>query len=99
MEQSQNPKPYRRQLLLRLVRIALMALSLLLLSVFLLPAQFLPPDMTLGEFLQALLGVLMLSGILRTQTKDCLAAGRRAGFVVERVVTRGKWVTALGRVR
>jgi polyferredoxin len=64
MEQSQNPKPYRRQLLLRLVRIALMALSLLLLSVFLLPAQFLPPDMTLGEFLQALLGVLMLSGVM-----------------------------------
>lgn len=44
-------------------------------------------------------GVLMLSGILRTQAKDCLAAGKKAGFVVERVVTRGKWVTALGTVR
>lgn len=44
-------------------------------------------------------GILMLSGILRTQAKDCLAAGKKAGFVVEKVITRGKWVTALGTVK
>jgi len=44
-------------------------------------------------------GVLMLSGILRSQSKDCLAAGKRAGFLVEKIVTKGKWVTAIGRVR
>ncbi|MCB1276291.1 50S ribosomal protein L11 methyltransferase [Prosthecobacter sp.] len=44
-------------------------------------------------------GILMLSGILNTQAKDCLAAGKRAGFVVTKVVTRGKWVTAVGTVR
>lgn len=42
-------------------------------------------------------GMLMLSGILRSQARDCLAAGKKAGFLVEKVVTRGKWVTALGR--
>lgn len=44
-------------------------------------------------------GMLMLSGILRTQAKDCLAAGKKAGFIVDRVVTRGKWVTAIGSAR
>lgn len=44
-------------------------------------------------------GVLMLSGILRTQAKECLAAGKRAGFVVQKVVTKGKWVTAMGTAR
>lgn len=44
-------------------------------------------------------GILMLSGILKSQAKACLAAGKRAGFVVEKVVTKGKWVTALGRVK
>jgi ribosomal protein L11 methyltransferase len=44
-------------------------------------------------------GVLMLSGILRTQAKDCLAAGKRAGFAVKKVITKGKWVTALGTVK
>lgn len=44
-------------------------------------------------------GILMLSGILRTQAKDCLAAGKKAGFLVEKVITRGKWVTALGTVK
>ncbi len=44
-------------------------------------------------------GVLMLSGILRTQAKDCLAAGKRAGFVVQKTNTKGKWVTALGTVK
>jgi len=41
-------------------------------------------------------GILMLSGILKSQAKDCLAAGKRAGFLVENIVTKGKWVTALG---
>jgi ribosomal protein L11 methyltransferase len=44
-------------------------------------------------------GVLMLSGILNSQARDCLAAGRRAGFIVTKVVTKGKWVTALGTVK
>lgn len=44
-------------------------------------------------------GILMLSGILKSQAKDCLAAGKRAGFVVQKVVTKGKWVTALGTVK
>ena len=44
-------------------------------------------------------GILMLSGILKSQAKDCLAAGKRAGFVVEKVVTKGKWVTAMGSVK
>ncbi|MEZ5385741.1 MAG: 50S ribosomal protein L11 methyltransferase [Prosthecobacter sp.] len=44
-------------------------------------------------------GLLMLSGILRSQAPGCLAAGKRAGFIVEKVVTKGKWVTAMGRVR
>lgn len=44
-------------------------------------------------------GVLMLSGILKSQAKACLAAGKRAGFVVEKVVTKGKWVTAMGTVK
>jgi ribosomal protein L11 methyltransferase len=44
-------------------------------------------------------GILMLSGILKSQAKACLAAGKRAGFVVEKVVTKGKWVTAMGTVK
>lgn len=44
-------------------------------------------------------GILMLSGILKSQAKDCLAAGKRAGLVVEKIVTKGKWVTAVGRVK
>ena len=43
-------------------------------------------------------GVLFISGILRTQAEGCLEAGRKAGFDFEHVVTRGKWVTARGRL-
>lgn len=43
-------------------------------------------------------GVLMLSGILRSQARGCLAAGERAGLKIEKVVTRGKWVTAVARL-
>ncbi len=59
---EQNPN--RRRPLARLLRIALIALGLLLLTVLLHPQRMLPPDMTLGEFFQATLGVLMLSGVL-----------------------------------
>ncbi|MDZ4405961.1 50S ribosomal protein L11 methyltransferase [Prosthecobacter sp.] len=44
-------------------------------------------------------GILMLSGILKSQAQDCLAAGKRAGFIVQKVVTKGKWVTALGTAK
>lgn len=44
-------------------------------------------------------GILMLSGILKSQAQECLAAGKRAGFVVEKVITKGKWVTAMGHAR
>lgn len=44
-------------------------------------------------------GVLMLSGILRAQAPGCLAAGKEAGFVVQKVITKSKWVTAMGTVR
>ncbi|MFN0074857.1 MAG: 50S ribosomal protein L11 methyltransferase [Prosthecobacter sp.] len=44
-------------------------------------------------------GILMLSGIMKSQAKDCLAAGKRAGFVVEKVITKGKWVTAMGHAQ
>ncbi len=56
--------PNRRRQALRLLRIALLAFGLLLLTALLHPQRMLPPDMTLGEFLQAMLGVLMLSGLL-----------------------------------
>jgi ribosomal protein L11 methyltransferase len=44
-------------------------------------------------------GTLFISGILRTQADGCLAAGRKAGLEFDQVVTRGKWVTARGRLR
>ena len=48
---------------LRLLRVALIVLLLLLVSVMLWPRRFLPPGTTLGEFFQALLGVLTLAGV------------------------------------
>ena len=56
--------PNRRRQALRLLRIALIAFGLLILTVVLHPQRMLPPDMTLGEFFQAMLGVLMLSGLM-----------------------------------
>lgn len=44
-------------------------------------------------------GCVMVSGILRDHSADCLKAGERAGVGWERVVTKGKWVSALGSVR
>ena len=52
----------------RLLRIGLIVLALLLVAVVLHPERFLPTDMTLGEFFQALLGVLMLAGVLAAVT-------------------------------
>lgn len=43
-------------------------------------------------------GTLLISGILKTQAEGCLNAGRKAGFVFDEIVTRGKWVTARGRL-
>ena len=59
---EQNPN--RRRQAFRLLRISLIAFGLLLLTAVLDPQRLLPPDMTLGEFFQAMLGVLMLSGLM-----------------------------------
>jgi len=58
----------RSRIAFRLLRIALIAVVLFLVMVVLRPERFLPPDMTLGEFFQALLGVLMLAGVLAAVT-------------------------------
>ena len=42
-------------------------------------------------------GTLIISGILREQADDVLAAFRAQGLSVERIVRKGKWVTALTR--
>jgi ribosomal protein L11 methyltransferase len=42
-------------------------------------------------------GVLIISGILREQADDVLGAFRAQRLVFERVVRKGKWVTALAR--
>ncbi|MEZ5326539.1 MAG: 50S ribosomal protein L11 methyltransferase [Verrucomicrobiales bacterium] len=42
-------------------------------------------------------GHLILSGILNTYADECLAAGEQAGIKMQRVVKRGKWVTALAQ--
>ena len=53
----------RSRIAFRLLRILLIAITLFLVTLVLHPERFLPPDMTLGEFFQAMLGVLMLSGV------------------------------------
>ena len=47
----------------RLLRIGLIVLVLLLVAIVLHPERFLPPDMTLDEFFQALFGVVILAGV------------------------------------
>jgi len=42
-------------------------------------------------------GALMVSGILKSQADGCLAVAARLGIDWQRVVTRGKWVSAIGR--
>jgi ribosomal protein L11 methyltransferase len=44
-------------------------------------------------------GTLIVSGILREQAEDVLAAFRAQRLEFERVVRKGKWVTARGRAR
>lgn len=44
-------------------------------------------------------GVVMISGILHTQAAECLAAGRAAGLEFDRVVKRGRWLSAQGRLK
>ena len=58
----------RSRIVFRLLRILLISIGLFLVTVVLHPERFLPPDMTLGEFFQALLGVLMLAGVLAAVT-------------------------------
>jgi ribosomal protein L11 methyltransferase len=41
-------------------------------------------------------GVVLISGLLRTQAKECLGAARGAGIHFEKILKRGKWVTAVG---
>ena len=53
----------RSRIVFRLLRISLIAMGLLLVTLVLHPERFLPPDMTLSEFFQAFLGVLMLAGV------------------------------------
>ena len=43
-------------------------------------------------------GIVLVSGILSTQADECLAAGRRAGLAFDRIVRKGKWVSARGRL-
>jgi len=61
----------RGRIVFRLIRISLIAFVLFLVMLVLHPERFLPPDMTLSEFFQAFLGVLMLAGVFA-------AAGVRA---------------------
>lgn len=43
--------------------------------------------------------VVFVSGILKSQAPDCLRLGENAGLEFDEVITRGKWVTARGRLR
>jgi len=42
-------------------------------------------------------GVLLTSGILKTQAGPCLKVAEQSGIRWDRVVTRGKWLSAMGR--
>ena len=61
---DQNSNQNKRRIIFRLIRIALIAFVLLLLTIVMNPKRFLPPDMSVGEFFQALLGVVMLAGLM-----------------------------------
>jgi ribosomal protein L11 methyltransferase len=41
-------------------------------------------------------GVVLVSGLLRTQAKECLGAAKGAGIQFTKILKRGKWVTAVG---
>lgn len=62
MEQNSNQN--RRHIMFRLSRIALIAIAMLLIAIVINPKRYLPQDMTLGEFFQAILGVIMLSLVM-----------------------------------
>ena len=62
-----------RRLGFRLLRIVLIVLALMLGLVVIHPQRYLPPGMTLGDFLQGLLGVIFLALVFA-------AAGTRAWF-------------------
>jgi len=64
---------FRKRLSFRLLRIVLIVVAMLLVAVILWPQRFLPPDMTLGEFFQGLLGAIFLALVMA-------AAGTRAWF-------------------
>lgn len=53
----------RSRVVFRLLRISLISIVLFLAMVVLHPERYLPPDMTLGEFFQALLGAVILAGV------------------------------------
>jgi len=61
-------KDKRSRIAFRLLRISLFLIGLFLIAVVLHPKRFLPPDMTLGEFFQAMLGVLMLALVFAAVT-------------------------------
>ncbi len=61
-------KDKRSRIAFRLLRISLILIGLFLVAVVLRPERFLPPDMTLGEFFQAMLGVLMLALVFAAVT-------------------------------
>lgn len=44
-------------------------------------------------------GVVLVSGLLRTQKKECLGAAKGAGIQFTKILPRGKWVTAVGMLR
>lgn len=62
-----------KRLIFRLLRIVLIVLLLMVGMVVLHPERFLPPDMTLGDFFQGVLGALFLALVLA-------AVGTRAWF-------------------
>ncbi len=68
---------FRKRLSFRLLRIVLIVVAMLLVAVILWPQRFLPPDMTLGEFFQGLLGAIFLALVMA-------AAGTRAWFDYQR---------------
>lgn len=44
-------------------------------------------------------GEVVVSGILKSQAPSCLKVGEQAGLMFEEVVTKGKWVTARGKLQ
>ena len=67
----------RRRPLFRLLRIVLIVLAMLLVAIVLRPESFLPQGMTVGEFIQGMLGAIFLALVLA-------AAGTRAWFDYQR---------------